>query len=80
MADAVEMVGVVVAHRRGDLYEVEARIGSLRRRVLAKRSGRLVFNRIAIVPGDEVTVECSPYDLGRGRIVYRGRKRGAGTG
>jgi translation initiation factor IF-1 len=73
--DAIEMVGVVVEHRRGDLYEVEATLGSSRRRVLAKRAGRLVLHRIFVLPGDEVTVECSPYDPGRGRITRRGRRR-----
>jgi translation initiation factor IF-1 len=40
--------------------------------VLATLSGRLRVNNIRIVPGDTVTVEVSPYDLSRGRIVWRG--------
>ena len=39
--------------------------------VLAHVSGRMRMNYIRILPGDKVTVEISPYDLGRGRIVYR---------
>ncbi len=39
--------------------------------VLAHVSGRMRMNWIRILPGDKVTVEISPYDLGRGRIVYR---------
>lgn len=39
--------------------------------VLAHVSGRMRMNWIRILPGDRVTVEISPYDLGRGRIVYR---------
>ena len=39
--------------------------------VLAHISGRMRMNYIRILPGDKVTVEISPYDLGRGRIVYR---------
>jgi translation initiation factor IF-1 len=39
--------------------------------VLAHVSGRMRMHWIRILPGDKVTVEISPYDLGRGRIVYR---------
>jgi translation initiation factor IF-1 len=40
-------------------------------RVLAHISGKMRMNFIKILPGDKVTVELSPYDLNRGRIVYR---------
>ena len=72
--DAIEMTGVVVEHRRGDTYEVDAKVGAMRRRVLCKRSGRLVKNRIFVLPGDPVTVEVSPYDPTRGRITFRGKR------
>ncbi len=39
--------------------------------VLAHISGRMRKNFIRILPGDRVLVELSPYDLGRGRIIYR---------
>ena len=39
--------------------------------VMAHVSGRMRMNWIRILPGDKVTVEISPYDLTRGRIVYR---------
>ena len=39
--------------------------------ILAYLSGRLRLNRIKILPGDEVKIEISPYDLTKGRIVYR---------
>ena len=41
--------------------------------VLAHISGRLRIHKIKILPGDRVTLEFSPYDEKRGRIVYRGR-------
>ena len=41
--------------------------------ILAHLAGKLRLNRIKILPGDRVTVEISPYDEKRGRIVYRGR-------
>jgi translation initiation factor IF-1 len=40
-------------------------------RVLAHISGKMRMHFIKILPGDRVTVELSPYDLTRGRIVYR---------
>lgn len=39
--------------------------------VLAHISGRMRMHYIKILPGDKVTIELSPYDLTRGRIVYR---------
>jgi translation initiation factor IF-1 len=39
--------------------------------VLAHISGKIRMNYIRILPGDTVTIEMSPYDLNRGRIVYR---------
>ncbi|NUN48642.1 MAG: translation initiation factor IF-1 [Candidatus Brocadiae bacterium] len=39
--------------------------------VLAHISGKMRMNYIKILPGDKVTVEMSPYDLSKGRIVYR---------
>ena len=41
--------------------------------IIAHLAGKLRMYRIKILPGDKVTVEMSPYDESRGRIVYRGR-------
>ena len=41
--------------------------------VLCHLSGKLRLYRIRILPGDQVTIEVSPYDEKRGRIVYRGK-------
>ena len=41
--------------------------------LLAHVSGKIRMHFIRILPGDKVTVEMSPYDLNKGRIVYRGR-------
>lgn len=41
--------------------------------VLCHLAGKLRMYRIKILPGDQVTVEMSPYDSKRGRIVYRGK-------
>jgi translation initiation factor IF-1 len=42
--------------------------------ILAHISGKMRMHFIKILPGDQVTVELSPYDLTRGRIVYRAKK------
>ena len=44
-----------------------------RKEVLCHLAGKLRIYRIKILPGDRVTVEMSPYDEKRGRIVYRGK-------
>ncbi len=54
-------------------FLVEADAGGTKHEVLAHISGKMRKNFIRIVPGDTVTVEVSPYDLTRGRIVYRQR-------
>jgi len=41
--------------------------------VLAHVSGKMRMNFIRILPGDKVMVEISPYDLGKGRIIYRAK-------
>ena len=43
-------------------------------KLLATVSGKMRMHFIRILPGDTVTIEMSPYDLTRGRIVYRGKK------
>jgi len=44
--------------------------------IIAHLAGKLRIHRIKILPGDKVTIEMSPYDENRGRIVYRGVYRG----
>ena len=53
------------------MFSVELENGH---RVLAHVSGRMRMHFIRILPGDTVTLELSPYDLSKGRIVYRGRR------
>jgi translation initiation factor IF-1 len=69
--DVIEMDGVVLREFRGDVFEVEARIGVMRRIVLARRCGKMNQHRIHVLVGDRVTVEVSPYDTHRGRITFR---------
>lgn len=68
--DAIEVEGVVVEPLPNAMFRVELANGH---RVLAHISGKMRMHYIKILPGDKVIVELSPYDLTRGRIVYRVR-------
>ncbi|EKC47253.1 translation initiation factor IF-1, partial [human gut metagenome] len=50
------------------MFRVELENGHI---VLAHISGKLRMNYIKILPGDKVTIEMSPYDLSKGRIIWR---------
>lgn len=69
--DVIQMEAVVVKALPNAMFLVEAEVGTGKHEVLAHVSGRMRKNFIRILPGDHVTVELSPYDLKRGRIVYR---------
>ena len=71
--DAIQMDAVVVKALPNAMFLVEADLGggTAKHEVLAHVSGKMRKNFIRILPGDRVTVEVSPYDLKRGRIVYR---------
>lgn len=66
--EAIEVEGTVVEPLPNAMFRVELDNGH---EVLAHISGKMRMHYIKILPGDTVTVELSPYDLSRGRIVYR---------
>ena len=66
--DVIKVDGKVLESLPNAMFRVELDNGH---RVLAHVSGRMRMNFIRILPGDRVTVEVSPYDLKRGRIIYR---------
>ncbi|MCX5906812.1 MAG: translation initiation factor IF-1 [Deltaproteobacteria bacterium] len=66
--DVIEVQGIVKETLPNAMFRVELENGH---RVLAHISGKMRMHFIKILPGDKVTVELSPYDLSRGRIVYR---------
>ncbi|HOO11593.1 MAG TPA: translation initiation factor IF-1 [Bacillota bacterium] len=68
--DVIEVEGKVVEALPNAMFHVELENGH---RILAHVSGKLRMHYIRILPGDRVTVELSPYDLTRGRIVWRGK-------
>lgn len=68
--DVIEIEGVVVEKLPNAMFKVELENGHI---VLAHISGKLRMNFIKILPGDKVTLEMSPYDLSKGRIVWRNK-------
>ncbi len=66
--EAIEIEGVVVEPLPNAMFRVALKNGHT---VLAHVSGRMRMNFIRILPGDQVKLEMSPYDLTRGRITYR---------
>ncbi|GAV23844.1 translation initiation factor IF-1 [Carboxydothermus pertinax] len=66
--DVIEVEGTVIEPLPNAMFRVELANGH---KVLAHVSGKIRMNFIRILPGDRVTVELSPYDLTRGRIIYR---------
>jgi translation initiation factor IF-1 len=66
--EAIEVEGTVMEALPNAMFRVALPNGH---KVLAHVSGKIRMNFIRILPGDKVTVELSPYDLTRGRIVYR---------
>lgn len=64
----IEIEGVVTEKLPNTMFRVKLENGHT---VLAHISGRLRQNFIRILPGDKVTMELSPYDLTKGRIIWR---------
>ena len=66
--EAIQIEGNVLEPLPNAMFKVEIEGGNV---VLAHISGKMRMHYIRILPGDRVLVELSPYDLSRGRIVYR---------
>ena len=67
-ADVIELEGKVIEKLPNAMFQVELENGHT---VLAHISGKLRMNYIRILPDDKVTLEMSPYDLTKGRIIWR---------
>ena len=66
----IEVEGTVVESLTNTNFKVELENGH---QILAHISGKLRMNYIKILPGDKVKVELSPYDLTKGRIIWRAK-------
>ena len=67
-SDVIEITGKVLEKLPNAMFQVELENGH---QVLAHIPGKLRMNYIRILPGDKVTIELSPYDLSKGRIIWR---------
>lgn len=68
--EPIKVQGIVKETLPNAMFKVELENGH---QILAHISGKMRMHFIRILPGDTVTVELSPYDLTRGRIVYRSK-------
>ena len=68
--DQIEMEGTVVETLPNTMFRIELDNGHI---VTAHISGKMRKHYIRILTGDRVTVEMTPYDLSKGRIIYRSR-------
>ena len=66
--DVIEVEGKVIEKLPNAMFQVQLENGHI---ILAHISGKLRMNFIRIIPGDKVLIEMSPYDLTKGRIVWR---------
>ncbi|MBD3381793.1 MAG: translation initiation factor IF-1 [candidate division Zixibacteria bacterium] len=66
--ESIKVEGKVIEPLPNAMFRVELSNGHV---VLAHISGKMRMHYIKILPGDKVTLELSPYDLSKGRIVYR---------
>lgn len=67
-SEAIEVEGVVLEKLPNAMFKVEIEGGHV---ILVHISGKLRMNYIKILPGDKVTLALSPYDLSKGRIIWR---------
>lgn len=68
--EGIQVEGKILETLPNAMFKVELENGH---KVLAHVSGKMRMHFIRILPGDSVTLELSPYDLTRGRIIYRGK-------
>lgn len=68
MKENIEVEGVVSELLPGATFRVRLENGH---EIIAHLSGKMRINKIRILPGDRILVEMSPYDLTKGRIIYR---------
>jgi len=68
--EAIEIEGIVIETLPNAMFKVQLDNGH---KILAHVSGKMRMHFIRILPGDKVTMELSPYDLTRGRIIYRNK-------
>ena len=71
--DAIEVEATVKQSLPNAMFRLEIELGEKKHEIIGHISGKMRRNYIRITPGDTVLVQLSPYDLTKGRIVYRQR-------
>jgi translation initiation factor IF-1 len=71
--DVIEVEATVKASLPNAMFRLEVELGEKKHELIGHISGRMRRHYIRITPGDKVLVQLSPYDLSKGRIVYRQR-------
>ncbi len=71
--DVIEVEGTVIESLPNTMFRVKLN-GQEDHTVIATLAGKMRMNYLKVVPGDKVRLELSPYDLSRGRIVWRNRQ------
>ena len=66
--DSIEVDGIITEALSNAMFHVQLESGHS---ILAHISGKMRMHYIKILPGDTVTLELSPYDLSKGRIIWR---------
>jgi translation initiation factor IF-1 len=69
--EVIQLEGVIKECLPNATFKVKVQYAEMETEILAHVSGKMRMNYIRIIPGDRVQVEMSPYDLSKGRIVYR---------
>lgn len=72
-ADNIKVSGEIVEVCKAGMFKAKIAAGQEVKEIVCYLSGKIRQNGIRIVAGDSVEIELSPYDLSRGRIVYRNR-------
>lgn len=72
-ADSIEIEAIVKQSLPNAMFRLEIEVGENKHEIIGHISGKMRRNYIRITPGDTVLVQLSPYDLTKGRIVYRQR-------
>ena len=71
--DVIEIEAIVKQALPNAMFRLEIELGEKKHEIIGHISGKMRRHYIRITPGDKVLVEMSPYDLTKGRIVYRQR-------
>lgn len=71
-SDLIEMNGIITDAMGGGWYKISSESGT---EIKARLSGRMRMHKVRVLPGDDVKIAVSPYDMSNGMIVFRGKPK-----